>query len=196
MEIWGQYFSILELLGTLFGIAGVWLTIRKNSLCFPAGLINVVLYGILFFNEKLYADAILQVFYVALLLYGWIEWKKENRRNDFHITSIKRKNWIYLSFICLLSSFIIGTTLKSQTDATLPYLDSLLTSMSLLAQWMVAKKKIENWIVWIIADVAYVGMYVYKNLLLTSVLYFIFILLAINGYYQWKKSFVINEHSA
>ncbi len=193
MEIWGQHFSILELTGTLSGIAGVWLTIRKNSLCFPAGLINVSLYCILFFNEKLYADAILQVFYVVLLLYGWFEWKKDDRQNNFPVTSINRKNWISLSLLCLLSTFIIGTVLMRETDASLPYLDSLLTSMSLLAQWLVAKKKIENWIVWIIADAAYVGMYVYKNLLLTSVLYFIFILLAINGYYHWKKTLAIND---
>lgn len=187
MEILGQEFSLIEFLGTLSGIAGVWLTIRKNSWCFPAGLVNVGLYGVLFFRERLYADAILQVFYVLLLAYGWILWKKPAPQNDFLITSIRQRSWIVLVLICLTFTFIIGTVLKTATDASLPYLDSFLTSMSLLAQWMVAKKKIENWIVWIVADVIYVGMYLFKNLHLTAALYFVFILLAIKGYTEWKK---------
>ncbi|MCX6274946.1 MAG: nicotinamide riboside transporter PnuC [Bacteroidetes bacterium] len=192
MEIWGQELSFYEIFGTLSGIAGVWLTIRKNIWCFPAGLVNVGLYGILFFREKLYADAILQVFYVLLLVYGWIQWKKSPGLNEFYITPIKARSWFILVLLCLFSTFIIGTVLKTVTDASLPYLDSFLTSMSLIAQWMVAKKKIENWIVWIVADIIYVGMYFFKNLHLTAALYFVFILLALKGYNEWKKKIALN----
>ena len=192
MEIWGQELSLFEIFGTLSGIAGVWLTIRKNIWCFPAGLVNVGLYGILFFREKLYADAILQVFYVLLLAYGWVQWKKSTIQNDFQITAISWKVGISLVVICLVSTFAIGTVLMKATDASLPYLDSFLTSMSLIAQWMVAKKKIENWIVWIVADIIYVGMYIFKNLHLTAALYFVFILLALKGYNEWKKKIALN----
>ncbi len=193
MEIWGQQLSLIEFFGTLSGLAGVWLTIRKNIWCFPAGLVNVGLYGFLFFRERLYADAILQVFYIMLLAYGWLQWKKSSAQNVFHITTVEKRNWIPLLLTCLLSTIILGTVLKNATDASLPYLDSLLTSMSLLAQWMVAKKKIENWIVWIVADIMYVGMYLFKGLNITAALYFIFILLAMKGYSEWKKKIIINE---
>jgi nicotinamide mononucleotide transporter len=193
MEIWGQELSLFELFGTLSGIAAVWLTIRKKIWCFPAGLVNVGLYGILFFSEKLYADALLQVFYILLLAYGWIQWKKSSVQNEFNITPIKNRSWIVMILICVLSTFIIGTVLKTVTDASLPYLDSFLASMSLIAQWMVAKKKIENWIVWIVADIIYVGMYLFKDLHLTAALYFVFILLAIKGYNEWKKKIVPND---
>lgn len=192
MEIWGQELSLFEIFGTLSGIAGVWLTIKKNIWCFPAGLVNVGLYGILFFREKLYADAILQVFYVLLLAYGWVQWKKSTIQNDFQITAISWKVGISLVVICLVSTLAIGTVLMKATDASLPYLDSFLTSMSLIAQWMVAKKKIENWIVWIVADIIYVGMYIFKNLHLTAALYFVFILLALKGYNEWKKKIALN----
>ncbi len=192
MEIWGQELSLFEIFGTLSGIAGVWLTIKKNIWCFPAGLVNVGLYGILFFREKLYADAILQVFYVLLLAYGWVQWKKSTIQNDFQITAISWKVGISLVVICLVSTLAIGTVLMKATDASLPYLDSFLTSMSLIAQWMVAKKKIENWIVWIVADIIYSGMYIFKNLHITAALYFVFILLALKGYNEWKKKIALN----
>ena len=192
MELWGQQLSFFELFGTLSGITGVWLTVRKNIWCFPAGLINVGLYCFLFFKERLYADAILQVFYIFLLAYGWVQWKKTSAQNEFNITPIKNRSWIILVLMCLFSTFIIGTVLKTVTDASLPYLDSFLTSMSLIAQWMVAKKKIENWIIWIVADIIYVGMYVFKNMHLTAALYFVFILLALKGYNEWKKKIALN----
>ncbi len=194
MEIFGEELTWIEILGTIFGLAGVWLTVKKNIWCFPAGLINVMLYLVLFFKSKLYADASLQIFYIILLLFGWFQWKKAPARNVFVAATIKKKDWVFISAICAIGTELIVTLLKNYSDASLPYLDSLLTSMSLIAQWMVAKKKIENWIVWIVADVIYVGMYIFKHLYLTSVLYFIFIALAIIGYREWKKKFAGNEY--
>ena len=193
MDILGQQISGIELSGTAFGIAGVWLTVRKNWLCFPAGLVNVGLYAVLFFREKLYADASLQIVYVVLLIFGWVYWRKTEAGNAFFATRTSGRLWTTLTGICMASTLLLGTLFKNYTDASLPFLDSLLTSMSLVAQWMIAKKKLENWIIWIVADVLYVGMYIYKNLYLTSILYFIFILLAIKGYREWKKNSAVNE---
>jgi nicotinamide mononucleotide transporter len=188
IQILGESFSILELIGTVFGIAGVWLTVKENIFCFPAGIVNVVLYAILFFNSKLYADASLQVVYVILLIYGWYQWsvgKKEDE--ELPVTKTSLGSLFILFFLCLALTIIIGSLFKYYTDASLPYVDSLTTSMSLIAQWMIARKKIENWLLWIAADIIYVGMYLFKNLYLTSILYFIFIVLAVIGYRQWKK---------
>ncbi|CAN5474816.1 nicotinamide riboside transporter PnuC [soil metagenome] len=192
MEIWGQPLSMTEFFGSIFGIAGVYLTVKKNIWCFPTGLANVGLYGVLFFNERLYADAILQVFYLFLLVYGWMQWKRTDQQNDFITTKIEREFWILLAIICIGATMLIGTVFKNYTDASLPYLDSLLTSMSFIAQWMVAKKKLENWLVWIVADIVYVGMYIYKDLYLTAGLYFVFIILAFIGYREWKKKLAVN----
>jgi len=193
MEIFGQTVTWIEFYGTVFGIAGVVLTILKNSWCFPTGLANVGLYAILFFQSKLYADALLQVVYILLLIYGWMEWEKRSAQKEFIATRISKRLWILLAFISAGLTMVIGTVFMKYTDASLPFLDSLLASMSLLAQWMIAKKKIENWLVWIAVDVAYVGMYIFKHLYLTGFLYFIFIILAIAGYREWKKKLVVNE---
>lgn len=187
MHLFDQNISWLELTGTVFGIAGVWLTVRKNRWCFPVGMINVGLYAWLFFSEKLYADSFLQLVYIVLLAYGWIHWSRESQSGIIITRSaaglIKR-----ITLIIIGSSVLLGFLLHQLTDAALPYFDSLLTAMSLAAQWMVARKKIENWILWIIADALYILMYIYKDLYLTAFLYFIFILLAAAGWISWKKS--------
>lgn len=188
MTLFGQEISTVELTGTIFGVAGVWLTIKRNILCFPAGIINVALYAYLFLQSKLYADALLQLFYIVLLVYGWFRWSRIDNTPDLKITTTSSSLLFLLLVVCLASTLILGFFFRNYTDASLPYLDSLTTSMSLIAQWMIAKKKIENWLLWIVADIIYVWMYVYKNLYLTSVLYAVFIILAIAGYITWKKS--------
>ena len=188
IQLFGEQISWVELIGTIFGIAGVWLTVKEKILCFPVGIVNVALYAWLFFHSRLYADALLQLVYIILLIYGWYSWRN-GRRNDSQlpVTKTSVQTSIFLSLICILSTLGLGIFFKYNTNASLPYIDSLTTSMSLIAQWMIAKKRIENWIVWIVADVIYVGMYLFKHLYLTSVLYFIFIILAIIGWQQWKK---------
>ena len=196
IQLFGEQLSLLELTGTVFGITGVWLTVKKNSWCFPTGIVNVTLYAWLFYQSKLYADALLQLVYIALLIYGWYVWTRgKNTENPLPVsrTSIKMMMLFFLS-ICLATAGI-GTFFRYNTDASLPYVDSLTTSMSLVAQWMVAKKKIENWLVWIVADVIYISMYITKHLYLTSLLYFIFIILAVIGWQQWKKDIKTDEAS-
>jgi nicotinamide mononucleotide transporter len=190
MEIFGQPLDYFEIAGTLFGIAGVILVIRKSIFNFPIGILNVTFYAWLFFQSKLYADATLQVIYIALLIYGWIKWSNKNHEEAFHAETTSAKTWLLLSLIFIPGTIIIGSVFKNLTDASLPYLDSMLTAASLIAQWMIAKRKIENWIIWIVADLLYVGMYIYKELYFTSILYFIFVILAIAGYKEWRKVLV------
>ena len=188
IQLFGEQLSLLELTGTVFGITGVWLTVKKNSWCFPTGIVNVTLYAWLFYQSKLYADALLQLVYIVLLIYGWYEWTRGNKMaNQLPVSRTSGKLRIFLFLGICIATAGVGTFFRNNTDASLPYVDSLTASMSLVAQWMVAKKKIENWLVWIVADVIYISMYITKHLYLTSLLYFIFIILAVIGWQLWKK---------
>ena len=189
ITVFSQPTSIIEILGIITGLLGVWLTIRKNIWCFPVGIINVTTYALMFSSEgiRLYADAILQCIYLLLLIYGWIQWKKNRKTFDTfnYPAQLFTTKLIYISF---LAYFLLSLFLQEFTNASLPWLDSALTILSLVAQWMIARKLIANWIIWIIVDAVYVPLYFYKGLPLTSILYFIFLLLAVKGYMDWRKN--------
>lgn len=177
-----------EVIGFITGVAGVWLTIRQNILCFPIGIINVLIYAYMFYspNVRLYADALLQLIYMILLIYGWISWNKSKNSSDQPIR-INRYFSTRLLFISAISWITLGLILSKSTDAALPWVDAGLAVLSLAAQWMIAKKMIENWIVWIVVNSAYIPLYLYKDLKLTALLYAIFLVLAIKGLMEWQK---------
>lgn len=179
-----------EILAVLFGIVSVYLSTREHIWSWPTALVNVGLYFVVFFEAKLYADMGLQVVYFALSLYGWYEWLYggENR-TVLHVSRTPRSLGIKLVLIGVASAAILGTALARFTDAALPYLDSATTSTSLVAQWMMTRKIVENWAVWAVVDVVYVGMFIFKKLYLTAGLYAVFLVLAIMGYRQWKRTF-------
>ena len=187
--LFSQTISYLEVLGILTGLAGVWLTIKKNILCFPVGIVNVAIYAYLFFDPsvRLYADAILQINYLILLIYGWLNWK--NKENNSETLVRTKEPMMKTAILISIPAFImLSLFLQNFTNASLPWLDSGLTVLSLLAQWMIARKLLQNWIIWIVVDAIYVPLYFYKNLPLTSMLYSVFLLLAIKGYFDWKKN--------
>ncbi|REJ80045.1 MAG: nicotinamide riboside transporter PnuC [Bacteroidetes bacterium] len=183
--------SGLELLAMLSGILGVWLTIKQSIWCFPIGIVNVALYAWIFFSPevRLYADSVLQLFYIVLLTYGWWKWKHPPVNKQILIPEFSNFGLLVkLSALVCAGTLIVGWFFNSYTDASLPWLDSFLTSGSLAAQYLIARKKIENWIIWIVVDVIYIPMYIYKGLLLTAVLYAVFLVLAIKGLREWKLS--------
>ena len=150
---------------------------------------NVVLYAIVFYQVKLYADMGLQVVYAGLSVYGWYEWLHggENR-TELHVTRTGPRLGALLALIAVAGSVLLGMLLHRATDAALPFMDSALSSTSLVAQWMMTRKKLENWLVWSAVDVLYVGMFIYKGLYLTSALYAVFLALAVGGYIKWRRS--------
>jgi nicotinamide mononucleotide transporter len=180
-----------EILAVVFGIISVYLSTRENIWSWPTALINVGLYFVVFYEAKLYADMGLQVVYFALSLYGWYEWLYggENR-TELHVSQTSRALGVRLIVIGVVCAATLGTALARFTDAALPYLDSATTSTSLVAQWMMTRKILENWAVWAIVDVVYVGMFIFKKLYLTAGLYSVFFVLAVMGYVQWKRSLV------
>jgi nicotinamide mononucleotide transporter len=181
-----------EVVGVLFGILSVWLTTRENVWCWPTGLVNVGLFIIVFWQAKLYADMGLQVVYVALCLYGWYEWLHGGPGHGvLRVSRTPRSAGLALGGAGLVFAIVLGAALRWRTDAALPFLDSTTTSFSLVAQWMQTRKWLETWVVWIAVDVVYVGMYVYKQLHPTAVLYTIFLVLAVVGRRAWIKSALV-----
>ncbi len=185
----GQYTSALEIAAMITGLIGVWFTVKENVWCFPIGIVNVSLYAYLFLTPgvRLYADALLQCIYIVLLFYGWKNWLRKDRVEKEFVTRVQLKTKINLVIIFLLSTAALYLFLLKFTDASLPLVDSSLTCASLIAQWMIAKKNLENWILWIIVDAIYLPVYILKKLPLTAGLYFIFLIMAVLGYYKWKK---------
>ena len=181
--------SAIEIGGAVFGLLAVWLTVRQNVWCWPTGLVNVALYAFVFFEAKLYADVGLQVVYFVLCALGWWRWLNPGaQRDELPVTRLPRTEAVALLGVGALGVAAMGTFLSTRTDAALPYWDSTTVEMSLIAQWLVTRKVLENWHLWIVADVLMVGIYFYKHLYVTTGLYVIFTLLAVQGLREWKRS--------
>jgi len=178
-----------EVLAVVTGIISVYLSTRENIWSWPTALVNVALYFVVFYETKLYADMGLQVVYFALSLYGWYEWLYggENR-TELRVSRTSQALGVRLAIIGIACAVVLGTLLARFTDAALPYIDSATTSTSLVAQWMMTRKILENWAVWAAVDVVYIAMFVFKRLYLTAGLYTVFLVLAVMGYVQWKRS--------
>ena len=181
--------SPLELVAALVGALSVWLSVRQNIWSWPTAIVNVVLYAIVFYEAKLYADMGLQVIYAILSIYGWYEWLYGGAgHTELHVSRTRPRLGALLALIAAAGSALLGVFLHRATDAALPFMDSFLSSTSLVAQWMMTKKLLENWVVWIGVDVLYVGMFIFKGLFLTAGLYAVFLALAVKGYIDWRRS--------
>jgi nicotinamide mononucleotide transporter len=180
----------LEMTAFLAGAISVYLSVRQNIWSWPTAIVNVLLYFFVFRQERLYADMWLQLVYFVLSVYGWYEWLYGGaNRTVLQVSRASARTSLPLLVIAVVCAGALGTYFARNTNAALPYMDSTLTSTSLVAQWMMTRKILENWVLWIAADVVYVGMFIYKHLYPTAVLYAVFLVLAAVGYVQWKRSF-------
>lgn len=177
----------VEFAGFISGMLGVWLTIRQKTACFPVGIINVCLSAWLFFQQKLYADTIQQGVYFVLLVFGWIEWKKKKDSAPTTISRLNRRQILLLLLVTAIGTALLFQLLHSFTDAHYPLTDSFATSLAFAAQYLIAKKKIENWLLWIAVNLIYIFIYLQKELQLYVVLYSIYLLLSFLGFASWKK---------
>jgi nicotinamide mononucleotide transporter len=181
--------SLLELVAAITGVVSVWLSVRQNIWSWPTAIVNVTLYALVFHNAKLYADMGLQVVYAVLSVYGWYQWRYGGQgHTTLRVTRTTPGVAVRLLLIAAGASALLGTLLHRTTDAALPFLDSTLSSTSLVAQWMMTRKLLENWLVWIAVDVLYVGMFLYKELYVTAALYAVFLVLAVRGWVDWRRS--------
>lgn len=178
----------VEISATVFGFICVWLTVKQNIWCWPTGLAQVVLYISVFYTAKLYSDLILHVIYVFMQFYGWYFWLhggKDRKEAPVEKTPVLF-NWVG---IAILGIFFWGMTMDKFTDAAVPYWDAFTTVASLVATYLMAKKILESWLFWISVDVVAIGVYFYKGLYPTTILYVCFLVLATKGYFAWKKSY-------
>jgi len=189
--------SWIELFGALISAWAVWLTAQRRPWCWPVGLLSVAIYVWIFAEAKLYSDALLQVAFALLIVYGWNKWLR-NLGDDGRVQVAKLPVQQALTHIALgvLGALALGFAMHRWTDATLPWLDATLTAFSLVAQWWQGRRHIAAWWLWIAVDVIYVGEYVYKHLMITSVLYAGFVVLAVIGMRSWQQAGRLHQQAA
>lgn len=182
--------NYVELLGTIFGLLYIVFSIKQNIWCWPVGLISSALYIYVFFITKFYADMGLQVYYLVISVYGWYHWMfgaKSKKHDDLKISKSSYKFIIYLIIATFVLFSIISFILVCYTDSDIPYWDAFTTAGSFVATWMLARKIIEHWLIWIIVDSISIGLYIYKGLYPTVLLFSVYTILAIFGFIEWKK---------
>ena len=179
--------SVIEIIAVIISIIGVTLTIKRQMWCWFFNFIAFVLYAYIFYEYKLYGETILQFIFIVLNLYGFYHWRKG--KVEEHTIRIEKSNAPTLVMQMVLASIaglLFGLGLHYFTDASLPILDAQLAAFSLLATYWTTQKYIATWVLWVIVDIIYVGMFLYKSLYLTAGLYAVFIGLAILGWKQWN----------
>ena len=180
----------IEWVAALAGAVSVYLSARENILSWPTAIVNVGLYIFVFLKSGLYSDMGLQVVYLALSIYGWYQWLHGGeQRAKLHVSKATRKAWLISAVAGVAFWLALGTYVSTLPGVAFPYLDAGLTTLSLVAQWMMTRKILENWVLWIIADIVYVPMYTVKHLYVTAGLYTVFLALAIMGFVEWRRSY-------
>jgi nicotinamide mononucleotide transporter len=188
--LWGNK---VEVLGALLGILYIFFSIRQHILTWPTGLLTSLLYTFVFFRSGFYADMGLQVYYVAISLYGWYYWLRGGKKvtdAGKKQVPVKQTPRIILLYSLMVTMAIYGVLLfilLHFTDSTVPCMDSATTALSITATWMLAKKYIEHWLIWIFVDIFSAGLYVYKELWPTVILFLVYSGMAVLGYMEWKK---------
>jgi nicotinamide mononucleotide transporter len=180
----------IELLGAILGILYIVFSIRQNIFTWPTGLLTSAFYIVVFYESALYAAMSLQVYYVFISIYGWYFWlkdKNDGNKSALPVQFVNKKLWVKIGVFSILTYSFILLILLNFSDSDVPYMDSLTTSLSIVATWMLARKYIEHWIIWIFVDIVSSGLYIYKNLWPTVVLFIVYTIMAFIGYLEWKK---------
>ncbi|MFN8254985.1 MAG: nicotinamide riboside transporter PnuC [Bacteroidales bacterium] len=183
-----------EVLGTVVALVYLFFSIKQNIWLWPLGLVSSAIYAYVFFRAKVYAGMGLQIYFVLMSVYGWIIWLngkgEENELKSVKSVVSEPKLILKLIIWSVLLFIILIQILLHQTDSDIPYFDAYITSLSIVATWMLAKKYVEHWMVWILADSVAVGVYLSKNLYFTVILYSVYTIMAYIGYKTWKKDLI------
>lgn len=181
--------SCLDTSASLSGFIAVGLGIWQNVWTWPVGIVNVALTFVVFQRSGLYSDMGLQVVYLLLAIYGWYQWLRGGAgQSALKVSRTPRDVWGILAGAGVVFWLLLGTITKQFPGAAVPYIDAATTSTSLVAQYMTTRKLLENWIVWIVVDAAYVALFIWRGLNALAVLYAAYLVLAIFGYRAWKKT--------
>jgi nicotinamide mononucleotide transporter len=184
----------IEWVAAIAGAVSVYLSARQKILSWPTAIVNVSLYTFVFYESGLYSDMGLQVVYLILSVYGWYQWLHGGaHRTALRVSRASARVWLISAAAAMVFWLGLARYTSTLPGVALPYLDSGLTTLSLVAQWMMTRKILENWMLWIIADIIYVPMYVSKDLYVTAGLYAVFLVLAVMGLMQWRRSYAVDR---
>ncbi|MCP4985112.1 MAG: nicotinamide mononucleotide transporter [Colwellia sp.] len=182
----------LELIAMLLSLAYVILAAKGSLWCWPAAFISTALYTVIFYDVLLLMDSALNAYYLIMAIYGYWQWNKNTANNQSKITDITivswQLNWHVRAGAALTAlAFILGYLMATYTPAAFPYLDTFTTVFAVFATYLVAKKVLENWLYWIVIDLVSIYLYLEKGLIPTTVLFIIFVIVAMYGYAKWLK---------
>jgi nicotinamide mononucleotide transporter len=189
--------SIWELSGLVFGILAVLFLIKENIWTWPAGIAYVIVSFVVFWDARLYGDFILHIFFLVLNIYGWFYWVKGNQssQSTVVVSGLTLRQNVAVFVVTVLGIFVfaqflitIPTMIEGVEPASLPYWDSTTSILSVTGMWLTTRKKIDNWYYWFAVDVIAAGVYFYKDLYFYSLLYFLYIGMAVAGYLAWRKT--------
>jgi len=197
LQDWLQGFagaSPLEWTATVAGFICVYLLIKRSIWSFAFGLVQVSIYAWIFFEVKLYSDMGLHLFYIGFQFYGWFIWRQaQDESGHVRVLLGTQKEYLLWLIAVVCSTYIVGFLMTQYTDASLPYADAFTTCASLVAQWLLSRKKLFNWAFWIVVDLVAIAVYWQKQLYPTSALYLCFLIMAIVGQWQWHKAWQNNQ---
>ncbi len=190
---WFKSQNLLETSGVITGILCVYLAAKNKIWNWPFAIISVIIYIFIFWDAKLYADMGLQVYFLIMNFYGWYFWSRKDLNSKVPVSSITPKEIILSVIGIAIFTAGLGTFLYKGTDASFPFIDSFCTACSLIAQIFLARKVMENWLIWIFVDIIYVGVYIAKDLHLTAGMYALYVYIAAMGYIQWRKEYRLSK---
>jgi len=184
--------NYVEVTGVITSLVYLYFSVRQIIWLWPFGIISSALFILIFFNSKFYADMGLQVYYLGVSIYGWIYWSRggitRDQKSTLPVCRIPRQLAMILSMTGIVIMLGIVYILQHFTDSDVPWGDGFTTAGSIIATWMLARKVLEHWLVWIVVDSVAAGLYFYKGLYPSFLLYLIYTVIAVIGYFQWKKS--------
>jgi nicotinamide mononucleotide transporter len=187
---YSNVFIFLELTAVVFGIISVLFARKNNILVYPTGLVSTLIYVYILLEWKLFGDFIINIYYSIMSILGWYLWsRKKNGATEFPISEMNRKDYLISSIIftgTLLFVALVYCFFDKFAHWT-AYVDTLTTALFFIGMWLMAKRKIENWLLWIVADIISVPLYFYKGLTFSSIQFLLFTIIAILGYIEWRK---------
>lgn len=179
----------LEITGVIFGFFSVWYAKKNHILVFPTGLISTAIFVYLLWKWVLLGDMLINAYYFTMSIYGWYIWTRKTNEEITPVssTSLKEKRASFFIFVATLAFVFIIYQLAGKWTSWVAYVDSMTTAIFFVGMWLMARRKIENWLFWIVGDIISVPLYFYKGLTFTSFQYLIFTIIAVYGYLAWKK---------
>jgi nicotinamide mononucleotide transporter len=195
-ELLGYRMSLLELLAVITGLAAVWFAARANIITWIFALVNAFLFFILYYQVNLYSAMVLQIFFFCNAIYGWYNWRRKRTDGDEPVTMMKHKHRVIWVAFLFGGAIALGSVMNRihlwlpdlfSEEASFVYTDAMIAVMSIIASLLLAKLKLENWVLWILVNIMSIAMYAMKGVMLVSIQYVIFLFMAVYGIIEWRK---------